>query len=67
MNGDFLEALATYRECQARFFEEASRRKIDNSYRRSGMQCRKALKRCRQLAAERRILWDTGDGARTFY
>lgn len=67
IDDDFHEAVAQYRKAMDAYLEQLQRGKLDSDYYRAGRQCRRALRRVRQLAARQRIVWDTGDAARTFY
>lgn len=63
----FEQAEREYRQALAHHLALLQRGKIDNAYRQSGRQARRALRRCFNLAARHRIVWTPGDGARTFY
>lgn len=64
---DFLQSLFAYRQALAQHLELLRTGKLDNEFYKSGRRARKALRRARQIAAAQRIIWDCGDGARTFY
>jgi len=63
---EFIEALHEYRTALNHYLD-LQRTPLSNEYFRAGRQARRELRRCRQLAAAQRIVWDCGDGARTFY
>lgn len=63
----FEQAEREYRQALAHHLELLRRGKIDNEFYKSGRRARRALARVRMIAAQSRIVWDHGDGARTFY
>lgn len=67
IDDDFHEAVAQYRQAMDAYLAQLQRGKLDNDYYRAGRRCRRALARVRMIAAQSRIVWDHGDGARTFY
>jgi len=62
---EFIESVFAYRRALNHYLE-LQRAPLSSEFYKSGRQARRALRRCRQIAAAQRIVWDCGD-ARTFY